>query len=164
MNKQKRIIKSIFLYCLFLFFLVISTHLIKDIFHDKNQIVKIWLYLLISIFVLQIIFIIYLVFQDRDRYIKIFWIIFTSFFPIYGHLIFIFFGKRYSNSQKIKDYFKNPLFEYEKIKSKSHQNNLLDFYSLTINRGTYAGEVKLYTMPFDGFDALFEDIKSAKKS
>jgi len=81
--------------------------------------------------------------------------------PIFGHIIFVIFGQRYSKRKEFSEYKKKETFEYERSTSKGI--DIQKRQSVVSNRGVYSADITLHQTGAEGFQALFRDLESAKK-
>ena len=118
---------------------------------------------IIGLYSVSVIFNLLIFAQIRHSAAKLSWIMVMTILPIFGHIIFIIFGKRYRGRMSRKKYLEKETFKYEtKIGAKT-SSNIMTKQSIMSNRGIYNADVALYDNGHEGFEKMFEDIKSAKK-
>lgn len=99
--------------------------------------------------------------QNRHAGAKLSWLIVMTILPIFGHVIFVIFGQRYSGRIDFDIYKTKETFKHEKkgIAGLDIQNK----QAKISNRSVYPADMQLYKTGSEGFKALFKDLKSARE-
>lgn len=84
-----------------------------------------------------------------------------SILPIFGHILFIFFGGRYANRQSISKYHERKNFKFEEFSNT--EDKFLNEFSKITSRGVYKGDIEFITSGTESFKRLFADLRKAEK-
>ena len=129
--------------------------------------VGVWLVTLISIYIISVVFSLFLFTQRRHDAAKLSWLLIMIALPIFGHIIFFAFGRRYSGREHQVTYLNKDNFKYEKLgvnkkASKSVQDTLMKQQAVS-KRGIYDGDYEVFKSGVTAYETLFTDLKKAKK-
>ena len=87
--------------------------------------------------------------------------------PVFGHILFFTFGRRYSLRKTHKEYLEKDNFKYEDLSSTPIINKdvkyLFEQQRQIGKRGIYKGDYKIYQNRSVAYKALFSDLRKAKK-
>ncbi len=126
--------------------------------------------LLLVLYFTSLIFTIALFVQTRHNAAKISWVIILAIIPVLGHLIFLFFGRRYSKRKELNVYRQKQTFTFERLDQKASKfiedesvSEIFQKQSSMSARGIYPADFEIYNRGNKAFEELFKDIKSAKK-
>lgn len=130
-------------------------------------------WLLYSFYLFTLIGTILIVVLDNRNPVKtISWVMVLIFLPYLGLLLYIFLGQRYRkkkiiSKKSIRSIENNPAYLYEELDPALYPDNcesLIELLRRNNMHPVFSGnEVRLYTNGKDTFEALFEDIRKAKK-
>ena len=129
--------------------------------------VGIWLLTLASVYILSVVFSLFLFTQKRHEAAKLSWLIIMITMPLFGHIIFFAFGRRYSKRKLQKEYLLKENFKYEVMKkNRTLSEDVEDFFIKQQNvskRGIYNADYKIFRSGIEAYKNLFKDLKSAKE-
>lgn len=145
-------------YTLGIAFLVIIGYLFY-MMHEAGY--SVTLVVLVALYSTSAFFNLILFSQTRHSGAKLSWIIVMTLLPIFGHIIFVIFGQRYSKRKSLEEYRKKDTFKYEEkgVEGLDIQKR----QSSISKRGIYPADITLHRTGAEGFKALFEDLESAKE-
>lgn len=133
----------------------------------------IFLLLLNSVYWITLVgVILVLVLDNRNPVKTISWVVVLIFLPYVGVLLYIFFGQRFRKQKiisrkSIRSIENNPAYLYEELNSDQYPKECLELIELLRNNNFHplfsGNDVKLYTSGREQFDAMFEDIRKARK-
>ena len=138
-------------------FLLVVGYLFYIMYQQVNSI---FLVEIVALYSVSSFFNLILFSQNRHAGAKLSWIIVMTLLPIFGHIIFVIFGQRYSKRISIEKYQQRETFKYEKngVSGLDIQNK----QTKISNRNLYQANMKLHKTGAEGFKALFKDLESAK--
>lgn len=116
---------------------------------------------------ISIIFAIIIFAQKRHSAAKLSWLFVFILLPMFGHILYLIFGRRYKNRKQLWEYRTKPEFAFEIMQNdymleNKYLTSLFTQQSQIANRGLYKGDFEFFFYQDEGFDKLFEDIKNAK--
>ncbi len=100
--------------------------------------------------------------QTRNPSTKMAWLMFMTLVPVFGHIIFIIFGKRYRGRASREKYLQKKTFKHEKIANKKSDLEVIKRQTTVSKRGIYDADIELLNNGHDGLERLFEDLEKAK--
>jgi len=131
------------------------------------------LFLFDSIYMITLIGAILVVVLDNRNPVKtISWILVMIFLPYIGLLLYIFFGQRYRKQKiitrkSIRSIENNPAYLYEELNPVHYPGSCMSLIELLRKNNFHpvfsGNDVRLFNSGREKFDALFEDIKRARK-
>jgi cardiolipin synthase len=113
-----------------------------------------------------------LILDNRNPVKTISWVVVLIFLPYVGIFLYVFFGQRYRkqkiiSKKSIRSIENNPAYLYEELDPKQYPTECLELIKLLRNNNSHpvfsGNAVRLYTSGRKHFDALFEDIRNARK-
>lgn len=132
-----------------------------------------FLFLFNSIYWITLIGVILVVVLDNRNPVKtVSWVVMLIFLPYIGLILYIFFGQRYRkqkiiSKKSIRSIENNPAYLYEELNPEQYPKECVQLIELLRNNNFHpvfsGNSVKLYTSGREKFDALFEDIRNARK-
>jgi len=132
-----------------------------------------FLFLFNSVYWITLIGVILVVVLDNRNPLKtISWVLVLFFLPYVGILLYIFFGQRYRKQKiisrkSIRNIENNPAYLYEELDPRQFPEECVSLIELLRHNNFHpifsGNSVKLYTSGREMFDAMFEDIRLARK-
>ena len=119
--------------------------------------------MIIALYSVSVLFNLLIFAQIRHAEAKLSWIIVMTILPVFGHIIFIIFGKRYRGRMSRQNYLSKKTFKHEVLTHDKNISTIMKKQSNISKRGVYKANIELYDNGHEGFEKLFEDIKSAEK-
>lgn len=128
-----------------------------------------WVIGIVYYYLISIIFGLVIFGQKRHPSAKLSWLFIFIILPIFGHILYLIFGRRYKYRKSIfkyrqKEEFKNEIMENDIKLENKYLTSLFQQQSKIANRGIYRGKYQFFFYQDEGFDKLFEDIQDAKHS
>ena len=129
--------------------------------------VGLWLLTLVSVYIISVVFSLFLFTQKRHEAAKLSWLTIMIIMPLFGHILFFAFGRRYSKRKLQKDYLLKENFQYEIMKENiSINKDVEDFFikqQYVSKRGIYNVDYKIFKSGIEAYRNLFNDLKTAKE-
>lgn len=118
-------------------------------------------FILIAFYLVNLIFGAFIFAQKRQTQAKLSWLMIIIAMPILGAIIFLIFGTRFRGRISYNKYHEKETFTHEKLEK--IDDEFLSKQSFLSQRAVYETSAQLFNTGDKGFDALFSDIKNAKK-
>ena len=119
--------------------------------------------MVIALYSVSVLFNLLIFAQIRHAEAKLSWIIVMTILPVFGHIIFIIFGKRYRGRGSREKYLSKETFKHEVLTHKKEHSTIMKKQSNISKRGVYKANIELFDNGHEGFERLFNDIKKAEK-
>ena len=136
-------------------------------FYMVDSGVGVWLVTLISIYIISVVFSLFLFTQRRHDTAKLSWLMIMIMIPIFGHILFFAFGRRFSGRENQITYLNKENFKHEKLgannKVDKNVKDILMKQQMVSKRGIYDGDFEVFKNGIDAYERLFIDLKKAKK-